>query len=67
MRAQEKQLAILLYIHRYGRIIISERFLPAFQKTIKPIDAIGGTAGGLKYICGGLKLKLLAVDGQFDC
>jgi hypothetical protein len=37
----------------YGRIIISERFLPVADKTIKPTTALGGTAGGLKYICGG--------------
>ena len=31
----------------YGKIIISERFLPLSQKTIKPLD-IGGRAGGIK-------------------
>jgi hypothetical protein len=40
----------------YGRIIISERFLPVEQKTIKPL-MLGGTAGGLKYICGGVMFK----------
>jgi hypothetical protein len=39
----------------YGRIIISERFLPVLEKTIKPTSALGGTAGGLKYVCGGLR------------
>jgi hypothetical protein len=40
----------------YGRIIISERFLPVTHKTIKPL-MLGGTAGGLKYICGGVMFK----------
>lgn len=31
----------------YGKIIISERFLPVELKTIKPLD-IGGIAGGVK-------------------
>jgi hypothetical protein len=41
----------------YGRIIISERFLPVEHKTIKPSAALGGTAGGLKYVCGGMLFK----------
>ena len=44
----------------YGRIIISERFLPVADKTIKPLS-LGGTAGGLKYIAGGVMFKF-AVD-----
>lgn len=43
--------------NRYGRIIISERFLPVIEKTIKPTSALGGTAGGLKYVCGGILFK----------
>ena len=32
----------------YGKIIVSEHFLPDFQKTIQPLD-MGGAAGGLKF------------------
>ena len=45
----------------YGRIIISERYLPNSQKTIKPIGADSGEtwgyAGGEKYICRGILFK----------
>jgi len=34
----------------YGKIIISERYLPIEQKTIKPSSELGGIAGGEKYI-----------------
>jgi len=34
----------------YGKIIISERYLPAEHKTIKPSADLGGIAGGEKYI-----------------
>ena len=44
----------------YGRIIISEKFLPRDEKTIKPIDA-GGIAGGIKYLVSGILFKF-AVD-----
>ena len=31
----------------YGKVIISERYLPVNEKTIKPNDALGGVAGGI--------------------
>ncbi|CAM9483536.1 unnamed protein product, partial [Heterosigma akashiwo] len=35
----------------YGRIIISEQFLPAEQRTVRPATrAVGGVAGGEKYL-----------------
>ena len=40
----------------YGRIIISERCLPAQQKSIKPV-ALGGQAGGSKFIVQGILFK----------
>src|SRR3990167_2054175 len=40
----------------YGKIIISEYYLPEDQKTIKSIDA-GGLAGGSKYICANIFFK----------
>lgn len=40
----------------YGKIIISEFFLPEAQKTIKSINA-GGVAGGSKYIVSGIFFK----------
>ena len=46
----------------YGKIIITERFVPVEQKTIKPID-IGGKAGGVKYIVSGILFKF-AIDDQ---
>eukprot|EP01127_Copromyxa_protea_P002621 TRINITY_DN1255_c0_g3_i1.p1 TRINITY_DN1255_c0_g3~~TRINITY_DN1255_c0_g3_i1.p1 ORF type:complete len:1791 (-),score=341.55 TRINITY_DN1255_c0_g3_i1:71-5443(-) len=44
----------------YGRIIISEKFLPNDKKEIKPFDA-GGRAGGVKYRCRGILFKF-AID-----
>lgn len=44
----------------YGKIIISERYLPVTQKTIKP-TSLGGIAGGEKYICQNILYKF-AVD-----
>jgi hypothetical protein len=41
----------------YGKIIITERFIPVEEKTVKPID-IGGKAGGVKYIVGGVLFKV---------
>jgi hypothetical protein len=35
---------------KYGVLIITEKFLPVHQKTIKPID-IGGIAGTLRCAC----------------
>eukprot|EP01132_Coremiostelium_polycephalum_P005864 gene5864-7293_t len=40
----------------YGRIIISEHFLPDEIKTIKPVS-VGGIAGGHKYIVHGIMFK----------
>lgn len=40
----------------YGKIIISEYYLPEEEKTIKSIDA-GGVAGGSKYICSNIFFK----------
>lgn len=39
----------------YGKIIISEVYLPPEEKTIKPIR--GGLAGGEKYVCKGIYFK----------
>ncbi|KAL6079943.1 Clu domain-containing protein [Balamuthia mandrillaris] len=47
----------------YGRIIISERFLPYDDKTIKPLS-MGGVAGGEKYQCRGMLFKF-AVDTEY--
>ena len=44
----------------YGRIIISERFLPVDEKTIKPLS-MGGVAGGEKYVVHNTLFKF-AVD-----
>ena len=41
---------------KYGKIIISELYLPYHQKTIKPVDA-GGIMGGEKYLCQGIFFK----------
>lgn len=40
----------------YGKIIISEVYLPPEDKTIKPIR--GGIAGGEKYLCKGIYFKV---------
>jgi len=45
----------------YGKVIISEHFLPLAQKTIKPITHLGGIAGGEKYIVRGILFKLAEV------
>ena len=44
----------------YGRIIISEKYLPTEKQTVKPFDA-GGRAGGVKYRAQGIYFKF-AVD-----
>ena len=44
----------------YGRIIISEVYLPMKRKTIKPLN-LGGVAGGEKYIVHNILFKF-AVD-----
>ncbi|PRP84152.1 hypothetical protein PROFUN_04143 [Planoprotostelium fungivorum] len=50
------------YAKTYGKLIISELYLPDDQKTIKPND-IGGFAGGVKYVVKGILFKL-AVDSH---
>ncbi len=49
----------------YGRLIISEKWLPAARKTIvpSPSDSLGGFAGGEKFECGGIIFKF-AVDDR---
>ncbi|KAL7711905.1 Clu domain-containing protein [Entamoeba marina] len=44
-------------VETYGKIIISEMFLPIDQKTIKPVT-LGGVAGGEKYVVKGIFFKL---------
>jgi len=44
----------------YGRIIITENFLPPEKMTIRPAE-VGGTAGGRKYIYRGILFKF-AID-----
>lgn len=51
---------------QYGRIIISERYLPVKDKTIHPLD-IGGVAGGDKYICRGILFKVCSFAGGSSC
>eukprot|EP01133_Synstelium_polycarpum_P015910 gene15910-18908_t len=46
----------------FGKVIISERYLPAREKTIPPID-IGGLAGGDKFIVHGILFKF-AIDKE---
>ena len=46
----------------YGRIIISEAFLPNNEKTIKPSN-VGGVAGGEKYVVGNILFKF-AMDSH---
>ena len=46
----------------YGKIIISEAFLPDDQKTIRP-SLVGGQAGGDKYIVHNILFKF-AVDSK---
>eukprot|EP01130_Rhizamoeba_saxonica_P005569 TRINITY_DN2221_c0_g1_i2.p1 TRINITY_DN2221_c0_g1~~TRINITY_DN2221_c0_g1_i2.p1 ORF type:complete len:1736 (-),score=335.94 TRINITY_DN2221_c0_g1_i2:57-5264(-) len=46
----------------FGRIIISEKYLPDSRKTIAPIDA-GGRAGGVKYAAQGILFKF-QIDTQ---
>lgn len=48
----------------YGRIIISERYLPVEMKTIRPAK-MGGFAGGEKYIVRNIMFKF-AVDQRND-
>jgi hypothetical protein len=48
----------------YGKIIISERFLPDDKKTIKPIPEVGGKIGGIKYVHQGVFYKFALPDGS---
>ena len=45
----------------YGRIIISEAFMPDHLRTVKPTTS-GGQLGGRKYICRGILFKFAADD-----
>jgi len=45
----------------FGKIIVSEVFLPYKYKTIKPVSELGGHAGGEKYIYNGILFKF-AID-----
>ena len=47
---------------KYGKIIISEHFLPDNKKTIRPCQ-VGGTAGGDKYIVHNILFKF-AIDSN---
>eukprot|EP01127_Copromyxa_protea_P013751 TRINITY_DN3720_c0_g1_i2.p1 TRINITY_DN3720_c0_g1~~TRINITY_DN3720_c0_g1_i2.p1 ORF type:complete len:1412 (+),score=225.99 TRINITY_DN3720_c0_g1_i2:23-4237(+) len=48
----------------YGKIIISENYIPDSMKTITPAS-VGGIAGGRKYICQGILFKF-ALDTQIS-
>jgi len=48
----------------YGRIIISEHFLPHDNRTIKPVS-VGGIAGGEKYIVQGILFKFAVENETF--
>ena len=50
----------LHHARQYGRIIISELYLPDDEKTIKPLR-VGGVAGGSKFVAANILFKL-AVD-----
>jgi hypothetical protein len=43
---------------QYGRIIISEVYLPVEQKTIKPVSYVSGILGGEKYIIRNILFKV---------
>lgn len=47
----------------YGRIIISEVFLPPEERTIKPVSSMGGIAGGEKFIVNSILFKF-AIDHE---
>lgn len=49
----------------YGRIIISEVFLPAREKTISPVS-VGGIIGGEKFIVGNVLFKFAVDQGVFN-
>ncbi len=48
----------------YGKVIISERFLPDDKKTIKPLPSAGGKIGGIKYVHAGVFYKFALPDGN---
>ena len=45
----------------YSQVLIAERDLPDWKKTILPVN-IGGFAGGTKYICHGIVFKFASDD-----
>ena len=47
----------------FGSIILQEFNLPVAEKTIKPSD-LGGRAGGVKYIHGGVLFKIALAQGS---
>lgn len=51
----------------YGKIIISEKYLPSYKKTIKP-STIGGVAGGAKFVIRDIlfKVKIIIISKIFD-
>lgn len=42
----------------YGRTIVREKDLPDAEKTVRPLDSVGGVAGGRKYLVDGILFKL---------
>lgn len=48
----------------YGRLIISEMYLPVSEKTVHPLK-LGGIAGGQKFVCQGILFKF-AMDVALD-
>lgn len=49
----------------YGKIIISEVFVPAKEKTIKPVS-VGGVIGGEKFIVANILFKFAIDMGVFE-
>jgi len=65
LRLNRKKMRMLCFIYAataFGKIIISEYYLPYKQKTIKPC-ALGGLMGGQKYIVHNILFKF-AVDNR---
>ena len=70
---QKKRLAVSLIslvedfletARHYGRIIVSEVFIPTKEKTIKPVS-VGGVIGGEKFIVGNILYKFAIDVGVF--
>eukprot|EP00727_Mastigamoeba_balamuthi_P007903 m51a1_g3733 hypothetical protein (1030) ;mRNA; f:31267-34919 len=53
---------ILIGFPRYGRIIIAERHLHVYEKTIRPKEDIGGVAGGEKFVVSNILFKFAHDD-----